>query len=63
MESDESRRKTLLLLLDLARTSDPASCWDQERAESILRNQSTEDELRELGADPLILERIFKSNG
>lgn len=57
---DEDRRRTLLLLLELSNTSDARSCWDNDRAERLLRNETTPDELRELGADPEHIDRIFK---
>lgn len=56
---DENRRKTLELLVELARTSDPASCWDQDRAARLLRHQSSAEELREIGADPVVIDYLF----
>ena len=48
------REETLRLLVDLANTTG-ARCWDGERAETILRNQSTPDELRALGVDESLI--------
>lgn len=56
---DESRRRTLEALLQLAGESSPAMCWDDQRAIDLLRRQATADELRELGADENLLEHIF----
>jgi 6-pyruvoyltetrahydropterin/6-carboxytetrahydropterin synthase len=56
---DEERRETLLALLDFAAGSSPGDCWNDERAEHLLRSQSTAEELRDLGASEPILERIF----
>lgn len=56
---DEDRRRTLLLLVELSRTTDAASCWDQERAERLLRSQSTPDELRQIGVSDAEIERLF----
>lgn len=57
---DEDRRQTLLLLVELSRTTDAASCWDQERAERLLKTQSTPDELREIGVSSDEIERLFE---
>ncbi len=56
---DENRRKTLETLIALAEASNPADCWDDARAESLLRSQSNPQELRELGMSEGMLERIF----
>jgi 6-pyruvoyltetrahydropterin/6-carboxytetrahydropterin synthase len=56
---NENRRKTLETLITLAESSNPASCWDDERAESLLRSQSTPAELRELGMSEAMVERVF----
>lgn len=56
---DENRRKTLKTLIALAEASNPADCWDDERAETLLRSQSNPQELRELGMSELMIERVF----
>ena len=56
---DEARRKTLLLLIELAQGHSPNDCWDDRRAEDLLRSQSTPEELRELGVDEKMIEHIF----
>ena len=56
---DEGRRKTLLTLIELAGDFSPNACWDDERAASLLRSQSTVEELRELGASESLLEHVF----
>jgi hypothetical protein len=56
---DEDRRKTLELLVELARTSDPRSCWDQGRARVLLQHQSSPAELREIGTDELVIHDLW----
>ena len=56
---DESRRRTLEALLDLAGESSPNACWDDQRAMELLRSQATEAELRALGADERLLAHIY----
>lgn len=56
---EDARRETLKALISLAEGSSPADCWDDQRAESLLRAQSTPDELRELGASERLLEHVF----
>jgi hypothetical protein len=59
MLTDERRRATLLTLIELAQGSSPQDCWDDQRAEALLRSQSTPEELRELGMSEQMIERIF----
>ena len=59
MPTDDRRRATLLALIELAEGSSPADCWDDQRAEELLRSQSTPDELRELGMSEQMIARIF----
>jgi hypothetical protein len=56
---DEARRKTLLTLIELAQGSSPNDCWDDSRAEDLLRSQSTPEELRELGMSEKMIEHVF----
>lgn len=56
---DESRRRTLLALVELASENSPNACWDDRRAMELLRAQATRDELRELGVDEKIIEFVF----
>ena len=56
---DDQRRKTLQTLLDLAQQSNPADCWDDRRAEDLLRSQSTPEELRSVGASESVIEHVF----
>lgn len=58
-EVDESRRKTLLALIELAAENSPAACFDDRRAAGILRRETTTDELRELGVDERMIEFVF----
>jgi 6-pyruvoyltetrahydropterin/6-carboxytetrahydropterin synthase len=59
--TDEDRLKTLRTLIELAETSSPADCFDDRRAEDLLRSQSTPEELRELGARQETIEHVFQS--
>src|SRR5438067_8358676 len=56
---DTERRKTVRTLIELAEGSSPADCWDDRRAEDLLRSQSTPEEVRELGMSEQMIERIF----
>jgi len=60
---DENRRKTLSTLIALAESSNPALCWDDSRAEALLRSQSNRDEVRELGMSEEMIERVFGAAG
>jgi hypothetical protein len=40
---DAERRKTLQTLIELAEGSSPSDCWDDRRAEDLLRSQSNPD--------------------
>ncbi len=55
----DDRRKTLQTLIALAEGSSAADCWDDARAESLLRSQSNPAELRELGMSEAMIERVF----
>jgi 6-pyruvoyltetrahydropterin/6-carboxytetrahydropterin synthase len=59
--AEEDRRKTLRTLIALAEDSNPAACWDDQRAEDLLRSQSTPQELRDLGASDRTIAHIFTS--
>ncbi|HVE70890.1 MAG TPA: hypothetical protein VNI54_05935 [Thermoanaerobaculia bacterium] len=56
---DETRRRTLEALLELAGESSPNACWDDRRAVDLLRRQATRAELEELGADERLLAHIY----
>jgi hypothetical protein len=56
---DTDRKKTIETLIELASGWNPGDCWDQDRAERLLRSQSTAEELKEMGADPALIERIW----
>jgi 6-pyruvoyltetrahydropterin/6-carboxytetrahydropterin synthase len=56
---DAERRKTLRTLIELAEGSSPSDCWDDRRAEDLLRSQSTPDEVRELGMSEQMIERVW----
>lgn len=57
-EADE-RRKTLQALIGLAEGSSPVDCWDDRRAEDLLRSQTSAEEARELGMSEGLIERVF----
>ena len=59
VEGTRDRKKTLETLIDLAGGSSAADCWDDERAESLLRSQSTASEVRSLGMSEPMIDRIF----
>ncbi len=61
MEPNEAgeRRKTLQALIGLAEGSSPVDCWDDRRAEDLLRSQTSVEEARELGMSEGLIERIF----
>jgi hypothetical protein len=56
---DESRRRTLLTLIELATENSPSACWDDRRATEILRRDSNPEELRELGVEERMIEFVF----
>jgi hypothetical protein len=58
-EVDESRRKTLLTLIELATENSPSSCWDDQRATEMLRREATPAELRELGVEERMIDFVF----
>jgi 6-pyruvoyltetrahydropterin/6-carboxytetrahydropterin synthase len=58
-KDDTARRKTLQTLIELAQGSSPADCWDDRRAEDLLRSQSTPDEARELGMSEEMIARVW----
>jgi 6-pyruvoyltetrahydropterin/6-carboxytetrahydropterin synthase len=57
--NDAERRKTLQTLIELAEGSSPSDCWDDTRAEDLLRSQSNPDEARELGMSEEMIARVF----
>ena len=56
---DESRRRTLLTLIQLAEENSPSACWDDRRAMELLRKEATAEELRELGMDEQLIAHVF----
>lgn len=61
--NDAERRKTLQALIALAEGSSPSDCWDDSRAEDLLRSQSTPDEMHGLGMSDEMIERVFGAGG
>lgn len=60
---EDDRSRTLRALIDLAEGSSAADCWDDRRAEALLRSQSSPEELRKLGASEQTIEHIFRAAG
>jgi 6-pyruvoyltetrahydropterin/6-carboxytetrahydropterin synthase len=60
---EDSRRKTLETLIALAQGSSPNDCWDDSRAEDLLRSQSSAEEVRGLGMSEQMIERVFGKPG
>jgi len=60
---DDTRRKTLQTLIGLAEASNPAACWDDARAEQLLRSQSSPEEMRELGMSEEMIAHVFGAAG
>jgi 6-pyruvoyltetrahydropterin/6-carboxytetrahydropterin synthase len=58
----DDRRKTLQTLIALAEGSSAGDCWDDQRAESLLRSQSSAAEARELGMSEAMIDRVFGAN-
>jgi 6-pyruvoyltetrahydropterin/6-carboxytetrahydropterin synthase len=54
---EDERRKTLLTLIG----SNPSACWDDRRAEDLLRSQSSPEELRALGATESTISHVWQS--
>jgi len=57
---DESRRKTLHALMQLATENSPNACFDDRRAAGILRRETTAEELREMGMDEKMIAFVFE---
>ncbi|MBW3671419.1 MAG: 6-carboxytetrahydropterin synthase [Acidobacteria bacterium] len=58
-EALERRWKTLATLVDLFEGATESSCYGPDRAEHLLREQSSADELRKLGIDESLIGRLF----
>ncbi len=58
-DDDDPRLATLRTLIELAEGSSPADCWDDARAEALLRSQSTPDEVRKLGMSEEMIARVW----
>ncbi|HXA18045.1 MAG TPA: 6-carboxytetrahydropterin synthase [Thermoanaerobaculia bacterium] len=63
LPDDAARRKTLRTLIELAEGSSPSDCWDDARAEDLLRSQSSPDEVRGLGMSEEMIARVFRESG
>lgn len=58
-EALERRWKTLATLVDLFEGATESSCYGPDRAEHLLKEQSSADELRKLGIDESLIGRLF----
>lgn len=58
-EALERRWKTLATLVELCEGASEASCYGPDRAEHLLREKSTPDELRKMGVDEPLIKRLF----
>ena len=56
---DETRRRTLETLIELAEGFDAVGCWDPERAIELLRRETTTDELAQIGADETLINQVW----
>lgn len=59
VEGTRDRKKTLETLIELAGSTSNADCWNDERAESLLRSQSSAGEARALGMSEAMIDRVF----
>jgi 6-pyruvoyltetrahydropterin/6-carboxytetrahydropterin synthase len=55
----DDRIETLRTLIELAEGSSPSACWDDQRAEDLLRSQTNAEEARSLGMSEALVSRIF----
>jgi 6-pyruvoyltetrahydropterin/6-carboxytetrahydropterin synthase len=55
----DDRIETLRTLIELAEGSTPNACWDDQRAEELLRSQTNAEEARSLGMSEALAARIF----
>jgi len=59
---ETERRQTLELLVELAADDDSGGCWDDSRARNLLRSQSSPEELREIGAEETLIQRLWRKD-
>lgn len=57
----ERRRKTLETLVDLYQGGAESSCYGPDRAERLLKQQSSAEELRKIGVGDAVIDRLFGS--
>jgi len=55
----DRRRKTVETLVQLAMESNPGNCWDDNRAQRLLRTQSTPEEARQAGMSEALIQHIW----
>ena len=59
MNDSSEREQTIRLLVELASSADHSACWGDERAETLLRAQSTAEELRSFGVDEALIRYLW----
>jgi hypothetical protein len=55
----DDRLKTIRTLISLAEDDSPNACWDDQRAQELLRRESSAEECRELGMSDSLIEHVF----
>jgi hypothetical protein len=58
-DTEEWRVRTLRTLIELASDSNASGCWGDDRAEDLLRSQSSPDEVRAMGMSDAMIARIW----
>lgn len=59
MTAPDDRLKTIRTLISLAEDDSPNACWDDQRAQELLRRESSAEECRELGMSDSLIEHVF----
>jgi hypothetical protein len=61
-DTEERRIRTLRTLIELASDSNASGCWGDDRAEDLLRSQSSPEEVRAMGMSDAMIARIWRQN-
>jgi hypothetical protein len=62
-DTEERRIRTLRTLIELASDSNASGCWGDDRAEDLLRSQSSPEEVRAMGMSDAMIARIWGRDG
>jgi hypothetical protein len=62
-DAEERRMRTLRTLIELASDSNASGCWGDDRAEDLLRSQSSPEEVRAMGMTDAMIARIWGRDG